>query len=190
MKYPNGIIKKNIHQQNTDYANRGMDLEYEINISNDYYKEQNMALIYKKATPMKATKINYSNNKKQITEGFFEIASTTDYNGLYKGKYIDFEAKTTNSTTSFPLSNIHQHQLEHLKKVNELGGISFVIIAFTKLGQTFLLTTEKIFDIMKDRKSIPLAYVKQHGYLIEQKFMPRLDYLLIVDQLLEEKNEI
>lgn len=190
MKYPNGSINSQKIKPNINYANRGMDLEYEINISNEYYNDQNIALIYKKPTPIKATKINYYNNKKQIADGFFEIASTTDYNGIYKGKYIDFEAKTTNNSSSFPLSNIHLHQLNHLKQVNDLGGVSFVIIAFSKIGQTFLLTTEKIFAIIKDRKSIPLSYIKEHGYLIEQKFRPRLDYLAIVDQLLEEKNEI
>ena len=32
------------------------------------------------------------------------------------GYYIDFEAKETKSTTSFALTNIHPHQIQHLKK--------------------------------------------------------------------------
>ena len=54
--------------------------------------------------------------------------STTDYNGVYKGKYIDFEAKSTRKTSSFPLANISFHQIEHLKQVIKHNGIAFFII--------------------------------------------------------------
>ena len=76
------------------YANRGMDLENDINISNEHYRNIDKALIYKKPTPIKISKVNYpAKNKAIISEAFFEIPSTTDYNGIYKGKYIDFDAK-------------------------------------------------------------------------------------------------
>lgn len=58
-----------------------------------------------------------------IKEGFFKEPSTTDYNGLYNGKYIDFEAKETNNKTSFPLDNIHKHQIEHIRNVINNKGI-------------------------------------------------------------------
>jgi len=41
-----------------------------------------------------------------IKEAYFKQASTTDYNGVYKGRYIDFEAKETKLPSSFPLKNI------------------------------------------------------------------------------------
>lgn len=50
-----------------------------------------------------------------INEAYFRTPSTTDYNGVYQGYYIDFEAKETKNKTSFPLNNIHDHQVEHMK---------------------------------------------------------------------------
>ena len=50
-----------------------------------------------------------------INEAYFRTPSTTDYNGVYNGYYIDFEAKETKNKTSFPLNNIHAHQVEHMK---------------------------------------------------------------------------
>ena len=35
-----------------------------------------------------------------------------------------------------------------------------------------------------ERKSIPLNYFEEHAYLIEEKFIPRLDYLKIIDEVL------
>lgn len=189
MNYPNGI-KRNNQKSSIPNGNRGMSLENDLNLSNQYYRNNNIALIYKKPTPIKATKISYINNCKKINDGFFEMASTTDYNGVYLGYYIDFEAKMTNNLTSFPLSNIHAHQLEHLLAVNNHGGISFLIIRFTKLNLTFLIETNKISDIIKDRKNIPLSLLKERGFIIQEKYEPRLDYLKIVDQIIGGKNEI
>ena len=95
---------------NSTFANRGMSLENDINESNKYYVDYDIALIYKKPTPIRITKTNYKNMR--ITDGFFESPSTLDYNGVYKGYYIEFDAKETRSKTSFPIDNIHKHQME------------------------------------------------------------------------------
>ena len=106
-----------------NYGNRGMTLEEDINQTNEYYKEKKIALIYKKPIPIKVLKI--STDKTRIKDGFYEKKSTLDYSGIYKEKYIEFDAKETNSKTSFPIANIHEHQIEHIKNVIEYGGISF-----------------------------------------------------------------
>ena len=115
MNYPSNI-KKEYHKYTT-YGNRGMDLEDLINKSNQYYIDNDIALIYKKPTPIGITKTNYKNGTLQ---GFFKEQSTLDYNGIYKGYYIDFDAKVTTSKTSFPLSNIHDHQLKHIDAIHLL----------------------------------------------------------------------
>ena len=193
MNYPNGIKKGSISTNNNkeiDYKNRGMTLEGELNDSNLYYQETEKAFIYKKPTPIKITKVDYpSRDKAVIKEAFFAIPSTTDYNGLYKGKYIDFEAKETKSKTAFSLSNIHPHQIKHLENINKNGGISFLIVRFTVLNETYLLTTDDFLQFIKeqDRKSIPHSYFKEKAYLLKDQYQPRIDYLKVVDQLIGGK---
>ncbi len=148
------------------YANRGMMLERDINQSNKYYLDHNIALIYKKPTPIKVVKVEYPKNV--IKEAYFNEPSTLDYNGIYKGKYLEFDAKETQSNTSFPISNIHKHQLEHMKKVIYFGGITFLIVRFTKINETYILLGRELFNFIEsnDRKSIPIDYFRKNGFLV------------------------
>ena len=190
MNYPRGIKKNSISQKNNqeiNYKNRGMTLEGEINDSNKYYQEIEKAFIYKKPTPIQITKVDYpSRDKAVIKEAFFTTPSTTDYNGLYKGKYIDFEAKETKSKTSFSLSNIHPHQIKHLENIDKNGGIAFLIIRFTTINETYLLRAKDFFEYIKEnnKKSIPYSYFKERAYLLKDQYQPRIDYLKVVDQLI------
>lgn len=166
------------------YANRGMMLERDINQSNKYYLDYNIALIYKKPTPIKVVKVEYPKNV--IKEAYFNEPSTLDYNGIYKGKYLEFDAKETQSNTSFPISNIHKHQLEHMKRVIYFGGITFLIVRFTKINETYILLGRELFNFIEsnDRKSIPIDYFRKNGFLVELKYIPRLDYISIIDKIM------
>ena len=158
MKYPAGVKKTN-----PNYANRGMGLEAELNETNQYYLINDIAVIHKKPTHITIKKVNYrSRYDAQIEEAYFKTPSTTDYNGIYKGKYIDFEAKETKLKSSFPLNNIHEHQIRHLNQISKHGGIGFIIVRFTTLNETYLLRNEDLFSFLKNskRKSIPLSYFK------------------------------
>ena len=189
MNYPNGI-KKTSMVSITTHKNRGMTLENELNISNEYYREIDKAYIYKKPTPIKITKVDYpSRDKAMIKEAFFTTPSTTDYNGLYKGYYIDFEAKETKSSTAFALTNIHPHQIEHLKNIDRHQGIAFLIVRFTTLNETYLLPSKIFTDFLEetDRKSIPIDFFREKAYLIKDSYRPRIDYLKIVDILIGGK---
>lgn len=165
------------------YANRGMGLEYDINLSNEYYRIKDVAYIYKKPTPIKLVNVDYK--KGLIKEAYFETPSTTDYNGIYNGKYIDFEAKETKSKTSFSLSNIHAHQIKHLINVKNKGAISFLIVRFTTLNETYFLSTEALEQFIKnyERKSIPIDFFRNYGTIIKMKYSPRIDYIEIINKL-------
>lgn len=186
MNYP-GRIKK--PEKITSYGNRGMNLENELNETNNYYLINDIAIIYKKPTPITITKVDYpSRLEAVIKEAYFKVPSTTDYNGIYKGYYIDFEAKETKNS-SFPLANIHKHQIDHLEKIEKHGGISFLIVRFTLKNKTFLLETKYLINFLNNnkRKSIPYKYFEKNGYLIKDKFNPRIDYLEIIDNILKER---
>ena len=165
----------------TFYGNRGMTLEEDINLTNEYYKEKNIALIYKKPIPIKVLKINET--KTRIKDGFYEKKSTLDYSGIYQEKYIEFDAKETNSKTSFPLSNIHEHQIEHIKNIIFYKGIAFLIIRFNIINKTYILKGEQLLEFINNetRKSIPLEYFENNCKKIELKYRPRLDYLKLID---------
>lgn len=184
MKYPNNLNKN--YSKTLSYSNRGMDLEEELNLSNEYYIEKNIALIYKKPTPIGLADVSYNDKGRIINKAYFKEPSTLDYNGLYKGKYIEFEAKVTQNKTSFPIQNIHPHQINHIKRVLEHQGIVFLIIKINNL--VYLLKGADFINFINtnERKSIPYDFIKEKGYLIKYGFNPLLNYLEIVDEVYKE----
>jgi recombination protein U len=201
MNYPKGTkntaIVKITKKQSTIYSRRGMALEEMINESNEYYITHGIADIHKKPTPITIVDVDYkSRSTAKITEAYFVKASTTDYNGVYKGKYIDFDAKQTNNKTSFPLQNVHEHQIKHLKSILQNGGIGFFIIEFSKLNRYFLIPAEQLisfWDNINDdygSKTISLDYFINKTFEISSKIIPRLDFLEALDNFLRiNKNE-
>ena len=191
MKYPNG---KKYNESNSpskkttrgilNAGNRGMSFEEDINQSNAYYNDNNICLITKRPTPINIVKVDYSKGA-TITHAYFEKQSTTDYNGVYKNRYSDFEAKNTKNKTSFPLANIPIQQIEHLKRVIKHGGIAFFLIQFESLLKVYLLDASYVIHFYEngERKSIPLSCFKESGIEVEQSFNPRLKYIDAIDKL-------
>jgi len=187
VNYPNKIKKE--YHKNVNYANRGMDLENIINDTNEYLLENDIALIYKKPTPIGVVKVSYENNKQIINKAYFATQSTLDYNGLYKGKYIEFDAKNTECRTSFPLSNVHEHQIKHIRNVIRHKGIVFLIIRINNL--IYLLNGIDFISFIDNntRKSIPYEFIKEYGYLLEYNYNKGLNYLKYVVLIGGFKNE-
>ena len=184
MNYPNGL-KKNITKEGivSGHKNLGMSLENDINATNEYYISKEKAYIYKKPTPIKLVKVDYK--KGLIKEAYFEKPSTTDYNGIYKGYYIDFEAKETKNRKGFPLINIHKHQINHIRNIYKEKGICFLIVRFTSFNETYILFAKDFLSYIdnNDKSSIPIEYFRESGYRINDKFIPRVDYLEIIDKV-------
>lgn len=84
---------------------RGKALESSINKCNLKYRKDKLAIIQNINTPVLLTKA-----------GVVTKTSTVDYFGVCgpNGHAIAFDAKETKSKTSFPLKNIHDHQIVFL----------------------------------------------------------------------------
>jgi recombination protein U len=197
--YPNGrrflpaSQKSNNHPpKKISYSNRGKSLEDDLNETNEYYLANGIAVVHKKPTPVQIVDVHYpARSAAVIKEAYFKQASTTDYNGVYKGRYIDFEAKETQNPTSFPLKNFHDHQIEHMKQVVKQGGIAFVIIKFTVTDEIYLMESSKLnfyWERMLNggRKSITNEEVGTSSIKLPIGFHPRIDYIKGKDSLLTE----
>ena len=198
VNYPNGKkfhaesrLPKTAKKKEFIYSNRGMTLEEDINSSNEHYLSSGKAVIHKKPTPIQVVKVDYPKRSAAvIKEAYYRQSSTTDYNGVYKGLYLDFEAKETKNKTAIPLSNFHEHQIVHMKRCIQQQGITFVLIRFSCFNRVFLLDSSYLIDFWENtlnngRKSIPLAFIEDNGIEVAYGFNPRLDYLDAVDKMLE-----
>lgn len=185
INYPNKKKLNNVKFSTS--ANRGMNFELMINKTNEFYRDNNIAIIYKKPIPIQIVSVDYlKRSAAKITEAYYKLPSTTDYNGVYQGKYIDFEAKETKSKTSFPIKNIHEHQVKHLRRVKEHGAISFVIVYFSTLGKIYLLDSDWIvfyYERSKSgKKSISLEEFEENAHFIKEGYRKPVDYINIIDQ--------
>ena len=191
IQYPKGQQRVSSPQTSTvSYGSRGMFLETLLNQTNDYYRLRKIAVIHKKPTPVQVVKVDYPKRSAAvIKEAYYRHASTTDYNGVYRGCYIDFEAKETKNKTSFPFI-IHEHQLQHMEECIFQGGIVFIIFYFSSLNEFYLLESQYLISFIKKnkdgKKSIPLTYIRENGMQIPLTVQSILDYIPIVDKLIDK----
>lgn len=184
INYP---IKKENYQKKVlnNHANRGMALEELINKSNEYYALNQIAYIHKRPTPIKVFK---TTDNDKITEGVFLKPSTLDYVGVFKGRYLDFEAKETISKKGFSMHNIANHQVEAMKQIVYHQGVSFAIISFKSYNEIYLLDSSFFIDAYNNKLSIiPYEKIVENGILIKEGYHIPLDYLKAVRMAYFEK---
>ena len=59
-----------------------------------------------------------------------------DYIGVVQGIPVCFDAKEC-QTDTFPLANIHKHQMEFMRDFEEQDGISFIILYFSNRNEFY-----------------------------------------------------
>ncbi len=195
LHFPKQLPKKQgpvLRKAPTNFANRGMNLEEAINDSNAYYLAKNLAVVHKKPTPLQIVKVDYPKRSAAvIREAYFSQASTTDYNGVFNGYYLDFEAKETKNKTSFPLKNFHQHQIDHFKNCLAQKGICFVLLYFSTLNRCFYLAAEDLIVFwdqqVSGKKSIPLQTIETLATELPEKIAPRIPYLSVIEKMIAQK---
>lgn len=115
---------------------RGSTLEDMINHTNEIYREKKLALIQKIPTPI--TPITIEKSTRHITLAYFDQKSTVDYVGAVQGIPVCFDAKEC-AVKTFPLQNVHEHQIRFMKEFEEQGGIAFIILHFTALDEMYYM---------------------------------------------------
>ncbi|MCH3904383.1 MAG: Holliday junction resolvase RecU [Lactobacillus sp.] len=181
---------KHRHRRGVNFSDRGMTLEQQLNESNKYYLSQGLAVVHKKPTPVQIVKVDYPKRSRAvIREAYFRQASTTDYNGVYQGYYLDFEAKETRNKSSFPLKNFHPHQISHLQACLDQNGICFTVLKFVTLDRYFIVPASVIIAAWQDpdHSSISLETIVSKSIELECGYRPPLPYLTAVDRLIKDR---
>lgn len=163
------------------YSNRGMSFEKIITDILFYYNKNNIMYVLKRPTPIKILSVKNG----IITKAVYENQSTLDYVGIYKDKYIEFEAKSTISRTSFNFNNILNHQESHIKKLHNLNAICFIIIEFSSFSRYFILPINLYLEYLnQNKRSIKISELEKRGIEISISYKPFLRLKEAIDKLL------
>ena len=125
---------------------RGSTLEELVNRTNEQYREKGLALIQKIPTPI--TPVRMDKENRHITLAYFEQRSTVDYIGAVQGIPVCFDAKEC-CTDTFPLANIHSHQVEFMEAFEKQGGVAFFLIFFSHENLFYYLTLRELLGFWK-----------------------------------------
>lgn len=160
---------------------RGSTLEEFINRTNEKYLENGLALIQKIPTPI--TPINIEKETRHITLAYFDQKSTVDYIGAVQGIPVCFDAKECHTDT-FPLQNIHEHQVTFMENFEQQGGIAFFLLSFTHRDKFYYLRLAKLLEFWQrakegGRKSFRYEELEEEFFLHQGKgvLVPYLDAL-------------
>lgn len=160
---------------------RGSTLEEWINRTNERYDEKGLALMQKIPTPI--TPVRIDKEHRHITLAYFEQKSTVDYIGTVQGIPVCFDAKECNTDT-FPLHNIHEHQVEFMRRFEKQDGIAFFVIYYSGRNELYYMTFRELIIFWEraqngGRKSIRIEELNP-DYFMKLKqgiYVPYLDYL-------------
>lgn len=168
---------------------RGSVLEDLINRTNMLYREKSLALIQKVPTPI--TPINIDKTNRHITLAYFDEKSTVDYIGVAQGIPICFDAKECAKNT-FPLQNIHEHQVQFMNDFEKQDGIAFFLIHFTEADRFYYLRLSEanyFWNRMEEggRKSFTIDELDSHFFfdILKNAYLPYLD---MVNRDISERN--
>ena len=168
---------------------RGSTFEDFINQTNEIYKEKKLGLIQKIPTPI--TPISIDEASRHITLAYFDQKSTVDYIGVVQGIPVCFDAKECMKET-FPLSNIHLHQMEFMRDFEEQEGIAFFLIYFTEADVYYYLSFQEALYFWNrmekgGRKSFRMDELKENFFFHFQPTYP-VPYLNMIQKDLDQRN--
>jgi recombination protein U len=160
-----------------------------INLTNEKYRCNRLAVIQKVPTPITPVRIDKAT--RHITLAYFDQKSTVDYIGVVQGVPVCFDAKEC-ATDTFPLQNIHEHQVDFMKEFEEQKGIAFLLIYFKKQDVFYYLPFEELYKFWErgqkgGRKSFRFEELDPH-YQISTHNGVFVHYLEMLRQDLENRD--
>lgn len=145
------------------HANRGLSLERLIELSNQQYRRQGLAVVHKVPThwvPLRGA-------EGKITGAKVAEKAAVDFLGCVapSGRLIAFDAKQNRDERRFPLDERWSHEVAFLQDVSRTGGITFLLIEQVTEGRICLLPGTALFDCWTaarngGRRSIPVPMLR------------------------------
>ena len=165
---------------------RGSFLEEVINLTNEHYRDKNIALIQKIPTPI--TPIEIDKESRHITLAYFDQKSTVDYIGVCQGLPICFDCKEC-AVDTFTLQNVHEHQVKFMQDFKKQGGIAFILIYYTKKSKIYYMRIDELSAFYEravkgGRKSIRFDELNE-SFLFDVGQSMFINYLEFVNKELE-----
>lgn len=151
---------------------RGSVLEDMVNRTISDYRVKKLALIQKIPTPIVPTKMDKEGH---ITLAYFDKKSTVDYLGVVQEIPVCFDAKECKSNT-FPLSNIHKHQYEFMEDFESQGGVSFLLIYFSKISKVYYMKFNELKKFWDKKNDFTFEKLNEK-YIINVKGKIKIDIL-------------
>lgn len=167
-------------------------MEELINMTNEIYRKEGIALIQKIPTPIKP--VEFDSQRRTISLAYFEQRSTVDYIGVMQGIALCFDAKET-AQRNLPVANVHPHQVEFMREFDRQGGLAFLLVHFSAEDLYYLLPFEVLntyFDEAgehKGVKTIPREIFEERFRVPEHKGGIPLHYLKAVLEYYKIKEE-
>lgn len=170
---------------------RGSQLEESINLTNEKYRENGLALIQKIPTPI--TPMEMDKERGQITLAYFDKKSTVDYIGAVQGVPVCFDAKEC-ATLTFAMQNVHEHQVVFMREFEKQEGVAFLIIYFKEKDVYYYMRDAELEEFWKraqegGRKSIRIEELDE-DYFFSGKNGFFIPYLDMIKKDLENRSEI
>lgn len=160
---------------------RGSVLEDMINRTIERLRERGLALIQKVPTPI--TPINIDKQSRHITLAYFDQKSTVDYIGAVQGIPVCFDAKECAADT-FPLANLHEHQVAFMTDFEKQDGISFLLLYFSSRQEFYYMPYAEMMEFWNrmlrgGRKSFMISELDPAWFLevTNDSFLPILEGL-------------
>lgn len=170
---------------------RGSTLEDLINHTNEYYMEKQLALIQKIPTPI--TPVRIDKEHRHITLAYFEQKSTVDYIGAVQGIPVCFDAKECRVDT-FPLHNIHEHQVHFMEQFEQQGGIAFFVIYYSHCDEMYYMTFRELNRFWQRAKNGGRKSIRKEelnpAYYLPWKNGAYVPYLTALQLDLDEREDM